>query len=81
MSRALTTKSVEYYVGQPVLVWQPQQNAYTHSAEDGSSEEAILEASPQKWTPRWTGPHAILKKQGINTYDIVHGSSDHRLRW
>ena len=65
------TKIVEYYSGQPVLLWQPQQDAYTLFEE---KQESVPEA-PQKWTPQWTGPHVILQKTSVNNYDVVHGQS------
>ena len=69
MAREAKAKKVEYFVGQPVLLWQPQQSPYT--VVDG--EYTPSKTSPQKWAPRWTGPHIVHKKMSDNTYDVVHG--------
>ena len=68
-TREASATLVEYQVGQPVLLWQPQQPAYTFL--DGDFTE--ISESPAKWTPRWTGPHTVSKKCGPNNYDVVHG--------
>ena len=55
--------------GDSVLLWEPQQTKWLHD-----TSTSVLDASkaPQKWTPKWTGPHTVIEKIGENHYRIFH---------
>jgi hypothetical protein len=64
------SQEIVYLPGQMVIVWQPQQPGYT--CKDDTFE--VLPESPSKWAPKWTGPHTIRQRKGVNTYDVIHNN-------
>ena len=55
-------KGYEYEVGEQIMHWEPQQTMQMQTAEQRAQGED-KEARPNKWMPKWTGPHTIKEKR------------------
>ena len=67
-------RRLTFAVDDLVLYWEPQQRAILH-AEPHADDLAIAVRAPAKWTPKWTGPHKVLRKLASSTghrYTIAH---------
>ena len=64
-------RHVIYEENDHVIYWQPQ----TSKKQTSKTSDEVLRGAPGKFTPRWTGPHKIIKKTSLNTYDVLHGKT------
>ena len=72
--RATSAQTLTFEVDYLVLYWEPQQRALLH-ADPQADDLAIAVRAPAKWTPKWTGPHKVLRKLASSTghrYTIAH---------
>jgi hypothetical protein len=63
--------------GDLVLFWEPQQ---TKMLKDDSASVLDASKAPKKWTPVWTGPHAVVEKISANQYRIFHRKRAERVK-
>jgi len=84
-------RPVKYEVGDHVLYWEPQQSKSLRNdevpaevtcqvrdegeADTDMNEREQNQRAPSKWTPKWTGPHQVVKtSEGSSKtrYTILH---------